>query len=162
MINYWFRPVEPEVLTEEPALLAILITFVVTVLAGMVYLLISRRLRAGNPLASKWTGILGQTLFWVGVWNLFMAFCFWNGVLFNWRAWLVLGLLAIYAVLGYATYYYLTRYQELVREQQAERERRRRFVPAPAALGPTRPGPATGPATRVVGGKRRRRTRREG
>ena len=157
MINYWFRPVDGSLLTREPALRAMLITFFVTVALGIFFMFFSRRFRTGNPLAARQTNSLGNGLLWSGLIALLIAGCFSQNALFTWRSWLVLALLAIYAVIGYALYFYFTRYPELERQQREERERRRRYVPAPHTLARNK---VTVSGTRSSATRRRRKTSR--
>lgn len=134
LFRYLTDDVTGESLTDEPALLAMLIVFFITTAVGLAIWFLSRRYEARNPLAASKLNLLGNALGWTGVTALIIAGCFSQNALFTRRFWLYLALLAIYAVLFYYAYYYLTQYTELERIQRQEREARRKYTPAPHTL----------------------------
>lgn len=156
MSSYLFGSVTGSALTNEPALVAMLTVFVVTLLLGGGVWLLARNYHSANPLAEKQLKRLGGWLFWAGLIALGVAGSFYENVLLNKRFFMYLALLAIYAIVLYTVYFKFARYAELYREQQAERDRRRKYIPAPHTLGKGR----STAAERPPGGRRRRRTGR--
>ena len=152
MLSYLFGRVSGTALTTEPALFAMLVVFGVGLLVGVALWLLSRRFRGSNPLAARQTRRLGIWLFGVSAFALTVAGFFSQDALFTRRFWLYLMLLLLYAVIGYALYFYFTSYPRLERQQQVEREKRRKYIPAPHTLAK---GGGAG-RSRSSRGKRRR------
>ena len=156
MFNYFFGPVAGTALTSEPALFALLITFAVSLVISVLVLILVRRYRSSNPLAAKQLNRLGQALLWFSVAALLVCGFFYEGAIFTRRMWPYLMLLPIYGTILYAMYFYFTRYPDLERVQQADREKRRKYIPAPHTLGPAR----ASATPRTSDRRRRRRARR--
>lgn len=138
MLSYLTEQAPGDALTLEPALFALLVVFAVATLLGALIWLLAGRRRKYNPLAATYLGRLGTTLFWVGLSALIVAAFFSQEALFVRRFWLYLMLLSLYAVMAYALYFYFTSWPELAERQRAEREKRRRYIPAAHTLAHNR------------------------
>ena len=154
MVDYLFGILSGQELTTEPALFGVLVVYIFSTLLGAGIWYWSKRYIESNPLASKYLRVMGGTFFWLGIASLLVAGCFYQGVIFNRRAWLYFMLLLIYATIVYSLYFYFTKYQEMYRMQVEAERRRKRYVPTSTSLkGPERNKP-------IRQGSRRRRARK--
>ena len=160
MFTYLFGPVAGTAITSEPALFAILVVFGVGLLISLLSLLVSRRLKESNPLASKQIGRLGQALLWVSVSALVVCGFFYEGAIFTRRFWPYVMLLALYGVILYTMYFYFTRYPALEAAQDAERQRRKRYIPVPQTLATPRAATTGRPSGQGESNRRRKRKSR--
>ncbi len=133
LLGYLFGPADGGVLVREPALLGILTLSVATLLAGIVVWFVARRFSHRNPLAHRELSRLGSWLSWSAFASLVLCFFFFENA-FNRRFLLYAMLIWLWILIGYAIYHLLTGYPALQRAQEAERERRRKYVPAPSSL----------------------------
>ena len=152
-----FGPVPGTAIWEEDILRGMLLAFAGYALAGLLFRLVGRRYRSSNPLAYTYMSRLGSALLWAAIPALLICGMFYEDALFNrrWVPWLLT--LILWGIMIYAGYFLLRRYPELDRLQRDQREKRRRYVPAPSSLAAT-PTPAA-PVPRPPA-NRRRRTRR--
>ena len=112
-MDYFFGTVPGSVLIQEPALRAVLITFVIATILGAGIGFMARRLRTSSGVAKHQVRRLGSWLFWMGAIALGLSLFFYEDALFTKRIWLYLMLALVYAVGYYALYFYFTQYPGL-------------------------------------------------